>query len=628
MCIFKQLSRIALVFIFVYSGIVFAQKDPIKYGKINIEDLKMSVYEKDTGAAAVILCDYGVFDGQNFEFTRHCRIKILKKEGGEWANQNEYTVENLILDGKTYNLENGVIVESKLKKESIFSERINRQVNMYRFSLPNVKEGSVIEFRYTKQGLPFNWEFQYDIPVQWSEFRMIESEFVTVQKSFSGYFPLSIVEDNRWIAKDVPAFKSEAFINSSSNYKTKFQLEIRNITIPGKFYKEYASSWESIDDLLIKDETFSKPLWGSFYLKKEVDEINLLNKTQLEKAKEVYELVKREIAWDETNDIYAKEALGSILKSKKLGSSADINLTLVSLLKKLDIKAYPVVLSTRRNGTLTPFFPTHKKLNYVIACAEIEGVYYLLDATDHHAPFGLLPDRCINGEGRLVEEKKGRWIKLSSKKKSKEFIFNNLSLSELGELSGEMIYQFSDYAAYNFRKDLAEYPSHDEYIKDKENSILGLEIQEYEMTDIDSIYNPVKAKYTITLNNKADVIENNIYINPMLYNKLSDNPFKLEKREYPVDFTYPMDETYVLNLTIPEGYVVDQLPASVSYKLTNNKGFANYSIGKNNNVLQLKYQFVINQEVILPVDYGELKQFFDLLIKKHSEMIVLKKKNS
>lgn len=628
MFIFRQLSRIALAFVFIHSGVVFAQKDPMKYGKIEIEDLKMAVYDKDTGAAAVVLCNFGDFNGPNLEFNHHCRIKILKKEGAEWANVRISTTQDIFLEAKTYNLENGEIVEHKIKKESIYYEKVNNRIVACRFTLPNVKEGSVIEYRYKIDWIPYEWEFQLEIPVIWSEFRLIESDFVKIQKTFSGYYPLSTIENGRWIAKNVPAFKSEPYINSSTNYRTKFEFEVRSIQIPGKLTKEYASSWQNIDDLLLKDEDFGKAMKGLPFLKKEAEEISLKNLTQLDKAKEAYELVKREIAWDESNKKWAQTNLSAVFKTNKSGSSADINLILINLLKKLDLNAYPIVLSTRSNGILLPFFPSLNKLNYVIAGVEIDGETYLLDATDRYAPFGLLPKRCINGDGRLVDETNSKWIKLSSKKKSKEFVYSNFKLSSLGEITGDMSVQYADYAAYNFRKNLAEYTSHEEYVKAKENSVLGLEIQEYELSDIDSIYKPVKAKYVLTLNNKADVIENNIYINPMLFNKLDENPFKIENREYPIDYAYPIDETYILNLAIPEGYEVEQLPASVSYKLINNKGYANYNITKNNNILQFKYQFVINQEVILQTDYDEIKQFYDLLIKKHSELIVLKKQNS
>src|SRR4030042_3861077 len=73
-----------LLFICTQPGI--SQKPPVKFGKIDRELLEMTVYEPDTSAEAVILCNYGRFDPVNFQFTNTIRIKILKKEGYYWAN--------------------------------------------------------------------------------------------------------------------------------------------------------------------------------------------------------------------------------------------------------------------------------------------------------------------------------------------------------------------------------------------------------------------------------------------------------------------------------------------------------------------------------------------------------------
>jgi len=46
----------------------------------------MDSYERDSSAEALILSDIGEFNGQTLKFSRHIRIKILKKSGLEWGN--------------------------------------------------------------------------------------------------------------------------------------------------------------------------------------------------------------------------------------------------------------------------------------------------------------------------------------------------------------------------------------------------------------------------------------------------------------------------------------------------------------------------------------------------------------
>jgi len=109
----------------VMAGMVHAQKAPVKFGNIDIRDLEMTTYHNDTTAPAVILCDYGYFDARNIMFTRIIRIKILKKEGYNWANRVFSTSSKSDIKGVTFNLVDGKIVETKLQSKSIFAEKVS-----------------------------------------------------------------------------------------------------------------------------------------------------------------------------------------------------------------------------------------------------------------------------------------------------------------------------------------------------------------------------------------------------------------------------------------------------------------------------------------------------------------------
>ena len=127
-----------LILILLLTENSFAQKAPIKFGKINKNDLEKEVYEIDTSAAAIILCDYGYFDDKEFKLTRTLRIKILKKEGLELGNHVFNVEEKTNIRGKTFNLENGEIVSSKLNRESIFREKVVGRFQRTRIAMPNV----------------------------------------------------------------------------------------------------------------------------------------------------------------------------------------------------------------------------------------------------------------------------------------------------------------------------------------------------------------------------------------------------------------------------------------------------------------------------------------------------------
>jgi len=144
----------------VISG--YSQKVPIKLGDIPMEDMKMAVYDLDSSAVAVVLADFGdskitysTSTGFNLTFERIRRIKILKKEGYKWADfeiplygANGKNEDYSALKAYTYNLEGGKIVETKMKSDAVFKEQTNENWRLIKFTLPNVKEGSIIEFTY------------------------------------------------------------------------------------------------------------------------------------------------------------------------------------------------------------------------------------------------------------------------------------------------------------------------------------------------------------------------------------------------------------------------------------------------------------------------------------------------
>ena len=61
--------------------------------------------------------------------------------------------------------------------------------------------------------------------------------------------------------------------------------------------------------------------------------------------------------------------------------------------------------------------------------------------------------------------------------------------------------------------------------------------------------------------------DDRIYFNPMLAEGMKENPFAAAVRHYPIEMPYEVDELYVLQMDIPKGYEVEELPKGVRVKL-------------------------------------------------------------
>lgn len=611
-----------LFFLSVINLAVYSQKAPMKYGKINKADLEMKVYPLDTSAAAAILCNYGYFDSNQFQFVWDIRIKILKKEGTHWGDHVFPLSSRANIRGITFNLENGQIVESKLKSESIFKERVSNNFSRTRIAMPNVKEGSIIDIEIMFQGLPSEWRFQEEIPVRWSELIIEPSPYLDFSKNFSGFEPLAERSDMRWVAKDMPAFKKEPYMNDMSNYITKYDIELRSFVVPNVINYYGTTSWDAVNKNLYDDEYFGGALTGAMYLNSVAKEIEKTYTDPLDKIKAAQAAVKK-VKWNEKKSLYSSVTSLSSSYNKKIGNATDINMILIQLLKKLDFEAYPLAISTRDNGLLPLVTPTMDKFNYVLAYTKIGDKPYVLDATEEWMPAGLLPRRCMNFRGRIIDDVKGQWVELKTDKKLKRVIQYDLKLEPDNQLAGKIKYARFDYAAFDFRKSYEKFNSKEEYIKDFENDHKGLSVINCDIKNLDSIYLPVMDEYDVKLKNVVSNAGNTLYLKPMLYQSMDENPFKSEERKYPVDFIYPSELTYICKVTLPEGYKVSDAPKPLIIRLPDNSASCVYQIASMGNTVQLTYKYLINKALYTEGEYADLRAFFTEVVKKHAEPIVI-----
>ena len=601
---------------------VFAEKAPIKYGKIDKADLEMKAYPADTSAEAAILCDYGYFDAVQRQFVRILRIKIFKKEGTTWGNQVFPVNSNAIIHGITYNLENGEIVESKLKKESIFDERITTDFFRTRVAMPNVKEGSIIDIEFSYNGLPHEWRFQQEIPVRWSELTIEPMVNFTFRKNFYGFERLSENTDMRSVAKEMPAFKKEPYMNSSTNYITKFEIEYLRIN-----FIEFSTTWDAVTTRLKQSREFGEAMQGCPFLNSIAKDIEAKTTVPFERLMAAQEAIKKAVKWNEKESVFSSSENLSNAFNKKIGNSADINLMLIQLLKKMDFEVYPVVMSTRDNGFLSPASPSLFKLNYVLAYVMLGDKKYFIDATEEFLPVGLLPERCINLQGRRLFnsiDNKSEWVSLMTDKKDRKVIQFDMKLEANNVLSGVITKTNYDYAALDFRKRYEKFNSKEEYIKDFESNNKGLSVISCNIARLDSIYLPLTESYEVKIKNNVTSAGNMVYINPLIFEQITSNPFKTEDRKYPVDFIYPSEKTYVFKLNLPEGAEVTELPKPITLRLEDGSASIQYQITSINNMLQLTYKFVINKAIYSEVEYSDLRALFSEIVKKHAEQIAIK----
>lgn len=615
--------KLLFLFLLTFLSIGFIEaKPPIKFGKFSEELFSMTSYDKDTSASAVILCDYGKFDPNQFLFTRTLRIKILKKDGLDWASWSFNTSEKATVRGKTYNMVNGEIEEIKLNSQKdVYREQITEDEYRLKVAMPGVQVGSVIDIETSMLGLPTVWYFQYRIPVKHSELVIYDHEYVEFTKNFYGFEYLDINDPNRWVMTDVPAFKEEKYMNSYHNYLSKFEIEVSRIMLP-QYYKTYATTWESIQKRLNESELFGKRLEGDRFLEKIAEEIK---SQHLSKEEEISEAVKRikQVKWNGKNQVFCSAHTLKSRYDNKLASSAELNIMLINLLNALGFNSLPVVLSTRSNGILSMINPSMNRLNYVVAQVKTDEKVYLLDATDKYLDPLLLPSHCLNYNGRLIGENANRLVEISPQGKNAKRLMYKLEMDSTGQIEGSLAIQNIDYAARDKRVYYHSFSAEDDYIIDFEKRNPSFSIEDYSLSGLDENSEPVVENCKLMINTSANLIGSKLLLNPMFEEQVTENPFKQENRLFPIDFIYPTDKTLALQLKLPDNAKVEELPEPARIVIPDRSMSLIYNVEHKDGLIQLMYRLKIDKAVYTEDKYPVVKQLFAELVRLHSQNILI-----
>lgn len=654
---FFTLRAYLLIFLSLFfANSIFSQtqKEP-KFGKIKKEQLQKKADDKFPDAHAVVLFDYGdsyytlnQSSGQlRINFERHVAIQFFDNTEFDQATFETYLYRSgsrkekiSKIKGVTYNLVDGKVEETKFSKKEIIEEEVDKYRSIKKITMPNVKEGSIIELSYeVTSDFPSSmkpWLFQKTIPTRYSEYNIGIPDFFIFNKNFVGSYAPNIKPIKRgsmsgytettqgWSMTDLPAFDKESYMRSFRNYICRIEFELQTFQIPGQLVQNFNKSWEDIRDDLMEDSDFGKQIKKN----RTADKILDITGKEVSEASmiKIYEHIKNYMKWNRDEDIYSYDGIKKALDDG-VGSSADINLLLIATLQEAGFNVKPTVLSTRSNGMLPLSSPSRRKLNYVIASVQLGGMMYHLDATEDYLPAGVLPVRCFNGNF-VTMDLKNKNVKVESIKpfkKEKSATQNILTITEDGTLEGTVKQTKSGYAAIDFRKAMVRADSEEKYVEELQDYNEGLTIEDYKFENLENVYADIKEEYQVSIEEKAEMAGDLIYINPMIYDGMKANPFKLKERKYPVDFAIPIEETYMLKLTIPEGYVLESAPEDQAVALPEKAGQFTYSVKNIGGDIMVISRFKMNKLIFVESEYAGLKEFYNMIIKKHSEQLVLKK---
>lgn len=647
---------------FTMQANLFAQKGQPKFGKVDLEDLKMVDCDFDKGADALALIDYGNiyydrgtvgFSAFKTVYNRRVRIKILKEKGLSEADVEipffTHNNEERVLDisANTYNLDgSGKMVTTSVKKSSLYTKKIDGDYSKMVITFPEVKVGSIIEYSYSIERETYNlrnWYFQGRIPVRYSEYQIkvpqifrfsvqpsvidpIEDkqEIITESISLDESFIETKVLKSNYVMRNLPGIKNEPFMGSARDYMQRLEFQMTQIYYDENRVVDLSLTWKDvIKNSLKEDEDFGKQL------NKNVPKSNaLVNEARTivdteQRMKFIYEHIRKEMSWNGEFGIYTNDGIVTAWENRS-GNSADINMLLINLLNDAGIKTYPILLSTRDHGLVTQLYPFLNQFNTVLGYIEIGDRYFVLDATDKVSHYTMVSDRVINTSGFIVIGENGKWKDiLAGKFKYKVMAAAQGQVDESGNLTGNVLVNCYDYARVKRCRAI-----NDNREKFKEEYFIkaypSLKIEEIiiKNADADSLPLEQKIKFSTVLSNSGDYR----YFSTNLFSDLEKNPFISNTRIADVDFGVAQEFIIFGNYTIPVGYSFDGIPENFSMT-TSDKGIVfNRYMQVEGNLLNVRMNLDFKRSFYPANTYSEFKEFYKKLFDKLNEQVVIKKK--
>ncbi|MDJ0365734.1 DUF3857 domain-containing protein [Hymenobacter sp. H14-R3] len=658
----------------------FKGPPPVRFGQPEAADFEAKNFVADSGAAAVVLCDYGTsrFASPGGEMCviheRVVRLKILKKAGYDYAtvevplyhrDENKEKLSNL--RGFTYvRGADGKILRTKLDDAGVFVEKRTDRVNVQKFTLPAVQEGAVVEYAYTITSSMLSdypgWTFQRDIPTRWSEYRFSYPMPYRYKMLYHGYVPLATSEEStgsvaliltrraefgagagidvgstgvsmtteqhRLIVRNAPAVRAEPYITTPDDYLTRITCELAGIQWPEEQYRDLADSWPKKNGLLLKHEEFGLVLNHAGFLADVVRPAVQANPDPAARAAAVRALVLQAVKYDGSPRLLTSGSLKHTWEQRR-GNSADVNLLLVAALRQAGLVAQPLLLSTRAHGYVSQEYPLLDQFNYVLAAVELPGGHdLLLDATEPLLTADALPLRCLNKIGHTVPaEGEGRWVSLAPSLRYTHYQEVKMTLDAQGGLTSQAREDFGGYAGLAAREKLAQL-GEKKFAAELASEHPSWEMPSYQLSGTTNLGQPLSISYTLRQPAETATTAEELYVKPLATFSEDSNPFQLAERSFPVDFGMLRQEVISLTLTLPAGYTAE-LPKPTTLALPDQGGRYVYAASSPApGTVQLLSRLTLDKPVYSAQEYHALRELYRQMLAKQAEALVIKKAGS
>ncbi len=594
----------------------------------------------DPGAEAIVLIDVGELKfayveniGWLAEVNYRVRIKVLKASAlnraqvkmAYYSKNRNQDISNI--SGVSVNLDgSGNAVEAALEKKSIFNKQIDKERSEVSFALPDVRIGTVFEYKYKLTKKSFGtipaWNFQQSIPVRYSAYNLFIPEYFKFTVQMTKRQEMESKQDkykSAWyIMRNVPGLKDEPYSTGRDTYLQRVEFQLSKIDAPNYYYEK--GTWTKIIEELMDDEDFGGAL------KKKVKgtddlEMQLSNaKTVREKIRIIYKYVQSNMQWNDNYGIYSDNGIKDAWDKKNAGI-ADINFILIRLLQNADVDAKPLLASTKENGAINTIFPFLRQFNCVMAYVSDGDKRYIMNAADKYNSFDEVPYDVLYTNALVVDKAQGGVVGINSDGKYSSRIFFTVRLDADAKFSGNATLNAAGYAR-NIRESTYKSSKLKSLLEDNE----GIAIK----VDSISVKNEkdelLPFEQNIQFSGAIQSSGGYFFLPYGLFTGMGKNPFVEDNRVMDIDFDYPKKFVITGSYVLPENFTVSDLPKNVKMLLPDTSIVLIRQTQVDDNIISFRFTLDFSAPGYAAESYPYIKEFFKKMYEVLDERIVLKKK--
>jgi hypothetical protein len=551
--------------------------------------------------------------------------------------------------GKDYEVKDKDAVEISLPK--VEGSELVSDVKDKVLRIPASDPGNIIGYEYEQEAQPYVlqdvWFFQETSPVREAHYSLQLPQGWEYKATWLNYPEAKASQTGnqaQWVVSDVKGIRHEDYMPPWPGVAG--QMIVSFFPPGGSAQNKGFQDWQQMGiwyQALLSGRSDASP-----EIKQKVVALTGSAGTPLDKMKALAGFAQKDIRYVAIElgiGGWQPHAAAEVF-THRYGDCKDKVTLMSAMLREIGVENYYVVINSER-GSVMPQTPAHMGgFDHVIIAIKLAadmtdsslvatmvhpklGKILFFDPTDEMTPFGQLSGALQANYGLLVAPDGGELIELPQLPPGTNGIWRTakLSLSAAGTLSGDVDeVRVGDRAAAQ-RWALRTVTKDADRIKPIE-SLLSQSLTTFQITKatIGNLQLTDKAfmyDYSLVAQNYAKTAGNLLLVRPrVLGNKSSDLLETKESRKFPVEFDGPSRDTDTFEITLPQGYEVDDLPPPVNADYS----FASYHSKAEVSGNTLKYTRTFEvKELSVPLSkVDDLKKLYRIIASDERNTAVLK----